>query len=45
MESDYWGDGYLVRRGLVPADVDGRHPLHQDLLYFPFRPADSIVGV
>ena len=28
-----------------PPDVDGRHPLHQDLLYFPFRPADSIVGV
>lgn len=21
----------------------GRHPLHQDLLYFPFRPADRIV--
>ena len=28
-----------------PPDVDGRHPLHQDLLYFPFRPADCIVGV
>ena len=28
-----------------PPNVDGRHPLHQDLLYFPFRPADSIVGV
>jgi phytanoyl-CoA hydroxylase len=28
-----------------PPDVDGRHPLHQDLIYFPFRPADSIVGV
>jgi phytanoyl-CoA hydroxylase len=27
-----------------PPDVDGRHPLHQDLLYFPFRPADRIVG-
>lgn len=27
-----------------PPDVDGRHPLHQDLLYFPFRPADAIVG-
>jgi phytanoyl-CoA hydroxylase len=27
-----------------PPDVDGRHPLHQDLIYFPFRPADSIVG-
>ncbi|MCG8588444.1 MAG: phytanoyl-CoA dioxygenase family protein [Proteobacteria bacterium] len=28
-----------------PPHVDGRHPLHQDLLYFPFRPADRIVGV
>jgi len=28
-----------------PPRVDGRHPLHQDLIYFPFRPADSIVGV
>ena len=28
-----------------PPDVDGRHPLHQDLLYFPFRPAARIVGV
>ncbi len=27
-----------------PPGVDGRHPLHQDLLYFPFRPADQIVG-
>ena len=27
-----------------PPDVDGRHPLHQDLLYFPFRPADGIVA-
>jgi phytanoyl-CoA hydroxylase len=27
-----------------PPGVDGRHPLHQDLLYFPFRPADKIVG-
>ncbi len=27
-----------------PPDVDGRHPIHQDLLYFPFRPADRIVG-
>lgn len=23
----------------------GRHPLHQDLVYFPFRPADRIVAV
>jgi phytanoyl-CoA hydroxylase len=28
-----------------PPNVDGRHPLHQDLLYFPFRPAERIVGV
>lgn len=27
-----------------PPDVDGRHPIHQDLLYFPFRPAERIVG-
>ena len=27
-----------------PPGVDGRHPLHQDLLYFPFRPAESILA-
>ena len=27
-----------------PPGVDGRHPLHQDLVYFPFRPADKIVA-
>ena len=27
-----------------PPNVDGRHPLHQDLLYFPFRPADAITA-
>lgn len=27
-----------------PPGVDGRHPLHQDLLYFRIRPADAIVG-
>jgi phytanoyl-CoA hydroxylase len=27
-----------------PPGVDGRHPLHQDMLYFPFRPADAVVG-
>ncbi len=27
-----------------PPNVDGRHPIHQDLLYFPFRPADRIVA-
>ena len=27
-----------------PPNVDGRHPLHQDLVYFPFRPAHAIVA-
>lgn len=27
-----------------PPGVDGRHPFHQDLLYFPFRPAERIVA-
>ena len=27
-----------------PPEVDGRHPLHQDLRYFQIRPADGIVG-
>ena len=27
-----------------PPGVDGRHPLHQDLLYFPFRPADKMIA-
>ena len=27
-----------------PPDVDGRHPMHQDLRYFRMRPADLIVG-
>jgi phytanoyl-CoA hydroxylase len=27
-----------------PPHVDGRHPLHQDLVYFKFRPADRIVA-
>jgi phytanoyl-CoA hydroxylase len=27
-----------------PPGVDGRHPLHQDLLYFGFRPGDAVVG-
>ena len=27
-----------------PPGVDGRHPLHQDLLYFPFRPAERIAA-
>lgn len=28
-----------------PPDVDGRHPLHQDLRYFRLRPPGGIVGV
>jgi hypothetical protein len=27
-----------------PPGVDGRHPLHQDLFHFPFRPADAIIA-
>jgi phytanoyl-CoA hydroxylase len=27
-----------------PPGVDGRHPLHQDQVYFPFGPPDLIVG-
>jgi phytanoyl-CoA hydroxylase len=27
-----------------PPDVDGRHPLHQDLRYFHMRPAEGIVA-
>ena len=27
-----------------PPEVDGRHPMHQDLRYFRARPADLIVG-
>ena len=27
-----------------PPNVDGRHPLHQDLVYFPFRPIDKMVA-
>lgn len=27
-----------------PPNVQGHHPLHQDLLYFPFRPPEKIVA-
>jgi len=39
-------DVFSVHTMLInkPPHVDGRHPLHQDLLYFPFRPADRIVA-
>jgi phytanoyl-CoA hydroxylase len=42
------GDDLIAMNSMYlnkPPNVDGRHPLHQDLLYFPFRPADRIVGV
>ncbi len=41
------GDVASIHTMLInkPPGVDGRHPLHQDLLYFPFRPADQIVAV
>ena len=28
-----------------PPEIDGRHPMHQDLRYFKLRPANEIVGV
>ena len=39
-------DVFTIHTMLInkPPNVDGRHPLHQDLLYFPFRPADKIVA-
>jgi len=39
-------DVFTIHTMLInkPPGVDGRHPLHQDLLYFPFRPADKIVA-
>ncbi len=39
-------DPWSVHTMLInkPPNVDGRHPFHQDLLYFPFRPADNIVA-
>ncbi len=27
-----------------PPNVQGHHPLHQDLIYFPFRPAEKLVA-
>ena len=41
------GDGVMTIHNMLinkPPNVDGRHPLHQDLLYFPFRPADDIIA-
>ena len=46
MESLLGPDLYVIHTMLInkPPGVDGRHPFHQDLLYFPFRPADWIVA-
>ncbi len=41
------GEGVMTIHNMLinkPPNVDGRHPLHQDLLYFPFRPANRIVA-
>ena len=41
------GEGVMTIHNMLinkPPNVDGRHPFHQDLLYFPFRPADRIVA-
>ena len=41
------GEGVMTIHSMLinkPPNVDGRHPLHQDLLYFPFRPADRIAA-
>jgi len=46
VESIIGNDVQTIHTMLInkPPNVDGRHPLHQDLLYFPFRPADKIVA-
>ncbi len=33
----------LINKPPDPGNDSSRHPLHQDLHYFPFRPADHIV--
>lgn len=33
----------LINKPPDPGTLTSRHPLHQDLYYFPFRPADKIV--
>jgi hypothetical protein len=41
------GDALLFVNSMLitkPPGVDARHPLHQDLLYFGFRPGDAVVG-
>jgi len=34
----------LINKPTDPGKGTSRHPLHQDLLYFPFRPVDKIVA-
>lgn len=34
----------LINKPPDPGTKSSRHPLHQDLHYFPFRPADRIVA-
>mmetsp|Transcript_2632 Transcript_2632/g.3209 ORF Transcript_2632/g.3209 Transcript_2632/m.3209 type:complete len:347 (-) Transcript_2632:2504-3544(-) len=33
----------IIQKPVVTNAPSSRHPLHQDLVYFPFRPADKIV--
>lgn len=45
--ADLLGPELLFVNSMVitkPPGVDGRHPLHQDLLYFGFRPGDAVLG-
>lgn len=35
----------LINKPPDPGTLTSRHPLHQDLYYFPFRPAEDVVGV
>jgi phytanoyl-CoA hydroxylase len=32
----------LINKPPDPGTLTSRHPLHQDLYYFPFRPADKV---
>lgn len=34
----------LINKPTDPGRGTSRHPLHQDLLYFPFRPAEKVVA-
>ncbi|KAI6176165.1 hypothetical protein M3Y97_00768900 [Aphelenchoides bicaudatus] len=36
--------GMLINKPPDTGNLASRHPMHQDLAYFPFRPADYIVG-